>query len=317
MTIKYGIISTATIVPRFVAGIVECADAEVWAIAAREQKKAQKMADALKIPHVYASYAELFLDEEIDVVYIATYNRAHYAVAKEALLAGKSVLLEKPFTLTLDEAEDLFALAQAQGVFLMEAQKALFYPLTQTIKTLIADGEIGEVKYLDCRMMHTNADHIPWFKDLASGGGALYGSGSYPIEYFQYVTEGKIEEVAGTAMFSPDESDSQCDVSILFKEGFQGHLLISTLFEGPSELTIYGTKGRIHLPDFWKKQTATIIRDQSVEEITFAHQSEFVYEIAHVNQCLQEGLQTSPIATPDRTMQCVELVEKMYQQWLS
>ena len=44
MTIKYGIISTATIVPRFVAGIVECADAEVWAIAAREQKKAQKMA---------------------------------------------------------------------------------------------------------------------------------------------------------------------------------------------------------------------------------------------------------------------------------
>ena len=68
------------------------------------------------------------------------------------MLAGKSVLLEKPFTLTLDEAEDLFALAQAQGVFLMEAQKALFYPLTQTIKTLIADGEIGEVKYLDCRI---------------------------------------------------------------------------------------------------------------------------------------------------------------------
>ncbi len=42
MTIKYGIISTATIVPRFVAGIVECADAEVWAIAAREQKKSSK-----------------------------------------------------------------------------------------------------------------------------------------------------------------------------------------------------------------------------------------------------------------------------------
>lgn len=314
--INYGIVSTATIVPRFVEGMRESLHGEVLAIAAREITRAQKMAEDLKIPRYYGSYNALFLDEDIDVIYIANYNKGHYSVAKEALLAGKSVLVEKPFTLTLDEAEELFAIAQAQELFLMEAQKSLFFPLTQKIKTLIAEGVIGDIQYLDCRMTHLNAESIPWFKRLESGGGALYGSGSYPIEYFQYITGGKIEEVAGTALFQAGESDSQCDVSILFKEGFQGHLVISTLFDGPSELVVYGTKGRIHLPYFWKSQEATIVIGEVVEKIHYPHQSEFVFEINHVNECLEKGLLSSPIATPDLTMQAVELVEIMYKQWL-
>lgn len=316
MTIKYGIISTATIVPRFVEGIRESVDGEVWAIAARDLTRATKMAEDLKIPHAYGSYETLLLDPEVDVVYLANYNKGHYSVAKAALLAGKSVLVEKPFTLALDEAEELFAIAQDRELFLMEAQKALFFPMTQKIKTLIAEGQIGTIKYLDCRMSHTNAQEIPWFKDLESGGGALYGSGSYPIEYFQYITGGKIEEVAGTAILQEGASDSQCDVSILFKEGFQGHFVISTLFDGPSELVIYGTKGRIHLPYFWKKQEALMVIGEKVEELYESHQSEFVFEIDHVNACLAKGWISSPIATPDLTMQSVELVEMLYQQWV-
>lgn len=315
MTINYGIVSTATIVPRFVAGIRESQNGKVVAIAARTFEKAEKMARELEVPRAYGSYAELFQDASVDVVYIANYNQGHYSVAKEALLAGKPVLLEKPFTLTLDEAEELFAIAEAQGLFLMEAQKALFLPITQKVKEIIDSGRIGEIKYLDCRMSHTNADQIPWFKDLTAGGGALYGSGSYPIAYFQYVTGGKIAEVAGTALLEKGESDSQCDVTILFKEGFQGHLVISTLFRSPSELIIYGTKGRIQIPDFWKTQEASLIIDESIERMTALHQSEFVFEVEHVNDCLAKGLTVSPIVTPDLTMQAVELVEMMYEQW--
>lgn len=315
MTINYGIVSTATIVPRFVAGIRESQQGKVVAIAARNLEKAEKMAQELQIPQAYGSYTALFQDESVDVVYIANYNQGHYPVAKEALMAGKPVLLEKPFTLTLDEAEELFAIAEAQGLFLMEAQKALFLPMTEKVKEIIASGRIGEVKYLDCRMSHTNADQIPWFKDLASGGGALYGSGSYPIAYFQYVTGGKIAEVAGTALLEKGASDSQCDVTILFKEGFQGHFVVSTLFQGPSELVIYGTKGRIHLPNFWKGQEGTLVVGEEVEEILLPHQSEFVFEVEHVNDCFAKGLTTSPIVTPDLTMQGIELIEMMYEQW--
>ncbi|MHC5268447.1 Gfo/Idh/MocA family protein [Enterococcus sp. LJL98] len=317
MRIKYGIVSAATIVPRFVEGIRASQTGEVVAIAARTLEKAQQMASKLQIPQAYGSYGELFADETIDIIYVANYNQGHYAVAKEALLAGKAVLVEKPFTLTLDEVEELFAIAQAQGLFLMEAQKSLFLPITERVKTWLAAGDIGEVKYLDCRISHTNADQIPWFQSFEAGGGALYGSGSYPIEYFQSITGEKIEEVAGTAVMDPHQSDRQCDVTILFSSGFQGHFVISTLFPSPSVLTIYGTQGQIEIPDFWKAETATITMNGESEQICLPHQSEFVFEINHVNECLAQGLTASPIVSPDLTMQAVELIEKMYEQWTS
>ncbi|MEG0294080.1 Gfo/Idh/MocA family protein [Enterococcus sp.] len=313
--IKYGIVSTASIVPRFVEGVQASQHGEVVAIAARELEKAQKMAKDLAIPKAYGSYAELFADEAIDIVYIATYNKGHYSAAKEALLAGKHVLLEKPFTLTLDEGEELFALAQAQQLFIMEAQKSVFLPITQQVKKWIDEGFVGSVKYMKAFMAFPAGHAIPWFHSLESGGGALYGSGSYPIEYMQYVTNGKIEEVAGTSVMKPGFSDSQCDVSILFEGGVQGNIFITTNFASNSDLVIYGDKGRIHIPHFWRAQEATLKTDDEEKTIHLPHENEFVFEVDHVNECLTHRLLESPIMTEDLTLQTVELVEKMYQQW--
>ena len=101
MTIKYGIISTAQVVPRFIAGVRESQSGEVAAVASRDLAKAQAFAQQHQIPTAYGSYQELYRDPTIDIVYIATYNAGHYAAAKEALLAGKNVLLEKPFDISL------------------------------------------------------------------------------------------------------------------------------------------------------------------------------------------------------------------------
>lgn len=313
--IKYGIVSTASIVPRFVEGVRASQAGEVVAIAARELEKAQKMADVLEIPQAYGSYAELFADESIDIVYIATYNQAHYSVAKAALLAGKHVLLEKPFTLTLDQGEELFAIAQVNHLFIMEAQKAVFLPITKQVKQWITNDAIGAVKYMKAFMAFPSGKTIPWFHSLEAGGGAFYGSGSYPVEYMQYVTGCKIAEVAGTALMEPGVSDSQCDVSILFEEGVQANVFITVEFASNSELIIYGEKGQIQIPHFWRAQEAMLMVDGKVERIQIPHTNEFVFEVDHVNDCLAKSLLESPVMTADLTLQTVELVEKMYQQW--
>ncbi len=315
--IRYGIISAANIVPRFVAGVKESDEGEVVAIAARNIERAQQMAAELAIPTVYGSYQELFQDETIDIVYIAVYNKAHYETAKAALLANKHVLLEKPFTLNWDEAEELFDLAHARHLFLMEAQKALFLPITQRVKNKIQAGAIGDVNYMRATTAYPSVDHIDWFHSIEAGGGALYGSGGYPLQYMLYVTDGTIAEAAGTAVRNPNESDTQCDVSVLFEAGVQGNIFITTHMDLPSQLTIYGTKGEITIPNFWKAQEATIIQDGKVEKIAQPHQSEFVFEVNHVNECLQKGLVESPIVTKELTLQTVELFEQLYQQWLS
>jgi predicted dehydrogenase len=105
--VKYGIVSTAQVVPRFIEGVRLTDNGEVAAISSRSLETAQAFATAYNIPKAYGSHAELYADSELDVIYIATYNKGHFPEAKQALLAGKNVLLEKPFTLTLAEAEEL------------------------------------------------------------------------------------------------------------------------------------------------------------------------------------------------------------------
>lgn len=63
----------------------------------------------------------MMTDSEVDAVYIATPNSLHYENCRMCLEAGKHVLCEKPFTLCVDQAEELYELAEEKGLFIMEA----------------------------------------------------------------------------------------------------------------------------------------------------------------------------------------------------
>ncbi|HHZ7163776.1 TPA: Gfo/Idh/MocA family protein [Enterococcus faecalis] len=314
--IRYGIMSTAQIVPRFVAGIRESAQAEVRGIASRRLDNAQKMAKELAIPVAYGSYEELCKDETIDIIYIPTYNQGHYSAAKLALSQGKPVLLEKPFTLNAAEAEELFAIAQEQGVFLMEAQKSVFLPITQKVKATIQEGGLGEILWVQSVTAYPNVDHIPWFYSREAGGGALHGSGSYPLQYLQYVLGKEIQAVTGTATYQQGATDSQCNLALKFAEGTLGNIFINVGLKIPSEMTICGTKGQIVIPNFWKTDCA-YYTDAQGNTVKWSEQftSEFTYEINHVNQCLQDKKLTSPVMTKELTIATVKIVEGFYQEW--
>ena len=92
---------------------------------------------------------ELLEDEQIDAVVVATPISTHFSVAQRALNAGKHVLVEKPMTATVDEAEALVALARERDRRLMVDHTFLFNPALRTIRELIDRGELGEVLYFD------------------------------------------------------------------------------------------------------------------------------------------------------------------------
>ncbi|HHV3428328.1 TPA: Gfo/Idh/MocA family protein, partial [Streptococcus agalactiae] len=142
--VRYGVVSTAKVAPRFIEGVRLAGNGEVVAVSSRTLESAQAFANKYHLPKAYDKLEDMLADESIDVIYVATINQDHYKVAKAALLAGKHVLVEKPFTLTYDQANELFALAESCNLFLMEAQKSVFIPMTQVIKKLLASGEIGE-----------------------------------------------------------------------------------------------------------------------------------------------------------------------------
>jgi len=92
---------------------------------------------------------DVFKDVTVDAVIIATPVFTHFDLAKKALEHGKHVLLEKPMTSTVKEAEDLLAIAQQKGLLLMVDHTFLYTGAVQKMKSLINDGSIGNIKYFD------------------------------------------------------------------------------------------------------------------------------------------------------------------------
>ena len=119
---------------------VECA-----AIVGRNAEAARRLADAFSIPKVTTDYREVLREPAVEAVHICTPNAQHYAMAKEAIFAGKHVLCEKPLTTTVAEAEELVALAKQKGVRNCVCHNLRYYPMVQQMRRMREAGDLGEI----------------------------------------------------------------------------------------------------------------------------------------------------------------------------
>lgn len=94
------------------------------------------------------SYQDL-LDDSLDAVVIATSVKSHYRLAKQALLAGKHVLVEKPLTYSAAQAEELIELAEARGLTLMVGHTFEYNSAVEAVRDILQGGELGDVYYLN------------------------------------------------------------------------------------------------------------------------------------------------------------------------
>lgn len=139
---RIGIIGSGRIANRFVPETKVVNGAEVVAVLNPEKKDADFFA---KMHNTKAFYDfETFIDN-VDVVYVASPHLTHYDYVKQALLANKHVLCEIPFMLSKSEAVELYRLAEAHNLVLMEASKTAYCPAFGHIVTLAKSGIIGDV----------------------------------------------------------------------------------------------------------------------------------------------------------------------------
>lgn len=143
--VRWGVLGASNIARRVVADMKRTEGAEVVAVGARTLDRAKAWAEENGIPRAYGSYEELAQASDIDIVYVSTVHAWHYAGAKLCLENGKSVIVEKPFTVHLRDAEELVRLARERNLFLMEALWTRFNPLMVELKEFIDRGDLGEV----------------------------------------------------------------------------------------------------------------------------------------------------------------------------
>jgi predicted dehydrogenase len=115
------------------------------AIVGRNAEAARRLGTGFSVPTVTTDYREILRDPAIDAVHICTPNAQHFSMAKDALNAGKHVLCEKPLATSVEEGEELVALAKKQGLRNCVCHNLRYYPMVQQMRALREAGDLGEI----------------------------------------------------------------------------------------------------------------------------------------------------------------------------
>ena len=115
------------------------------AVAGRTIEAARRLGAGFSVPTFTADYREILRDPSIDAVHVCTPNALHFSMARDALLAGKHVMCEKPLAITVPEAQELTTLAVRQGVRNAICHNIRFYPMVQQMRSMRESGELGEI----------------------------------------------------------------------------------------------------------------------------------------------------------------------------
>ncbi len=137
----------------------------------------------------YSSLHDCLLSEKLDAIHICVHTELHYEMAKLALMHDKHVLLEKPFTLDIEHAQELIQLAQEKDRILMIAHVVRFMPPYQKLKQWIDSKEFGELKFLAMTRISGIPQWGQWTEKQASrtSGGALFDLNIHDIDFANYV----------------------------------------------------------------------------------------------------------------------------------
>lgn len=152
----------------------------------RSLELAEGLAEQYGLAYATSNYEQILADPEIDTIYVGLPNHLHYGYAKKALLAGKHVICEKPFTLLATELEDLVTIAQENKLFLLEAITNQYLANFTYMKEKL--NQLGDIKIVSCNYSQYSSRYdafqrgeiAPAF-DPAQGGGALRDLNIYNI----------------------------------------------------------------------------------------------------------------------------------------
>lgn len=166
---------------------------DVAAIAGRELAAAERLGAGFGIETVFDDYRKLLQDATIDAVHICTPNVTHYQMAKDALLAGKHVLCEKPLSVSVEEAQELVSLARERSRRNCVCHNLRYYPMVQQMRRMREEGDLGEVLVVqgtysqDWLLYQTDWN---WRIDAKSGGPlrAMGDIGSHWFDMAEHLT---------------------------------------------------------------------------------------------------------------------------------
>jgi xylose dehydrogenase (NAD/NADP) len=310
---KWGLLSTARINQAILGGMAHSERGEIVAVGSRDKARAEAYAAAKGLARAYGSYEELLADPDIQFIYNPLPNDLHTEWTIKALQAGKHVLCEKPFALSLPDVDAMFAAARATGRVVAEAFMYRHHPKILKLKELVDDGSIGEPILL--RASHSfrlDREHdIRW--DPARGGGSLWDVGCYPVSLALYLF-GAPQRVQAWQKRAVSGVDGTLAASLY--HGGERLSQIDCSFQVPfrSQAEVVGTEGVITVMRPFQpsapEASLTLRRGDREETIELSNPPMYWLEIEDMHDAILTG--AGPRITPAETRRHIETILQVY-----
>jgi D-xylose 1-dehydrogenase (NADP+, D-xylono-1,5-lactone-forming) len=290
--LRWGLLSTANINAALFKPLAKSKRNTLFAVGSRSEASAQAYAAENKIPRAHGSYEALLADPDVDVIYNSLPNHLHAEWTIKALEAGKHVLCEKPFALTLAEVDAMTEAAQRTGKALAEAFMYRTHPQTLKVKEIIDSGKLGKILVIKGGFTFTFNRPGNYRLDPAFGGGALWDVGCYPVSYARAMLGLEPLKVFGWQMTGESGIDEFFSGQMLFPDDI--HAQFDCGFRGPYRafIEIVGELGTLEIPvpfNPGKKTEVLLTRDGKVKTIEIKGQREYLSEVEDMADAILLG----------------------------
>jgi D-xylose 1-dehydrogenase (NADP+, D-xylono-1,5-lactone-forming) len=277
---RLGLLSTADINRKLVAGARLVDEVDVVAVASRSLDRASEHAAELGVPRALGSYEELLADPEVEAVYISLPNSMHVDWSVRALEAGKHVLCEKPMARSVEPVERAFDAADAAGRVLAEAFMWRHHPQADRLVELLP--RVGALRVVRVQFSFALDSLDPASNIRLSGeleGGALMDVGCYCVSAARLVAG---EPVAVTGQQVVGEVDIRFTGTMAMPGDVLAHFDCAVDTADRAELEVVGSDGALLLRDpFHSNEPVIEVRgvDGSVERVEAEGDNPYAYEL--------------------------------------
>ena len=312
-----GIIGAGLITKTMAETIKNVDYATNYAIASRDINKAIEYQKEYGFIKAYGSYEELVLDNNIELVYIATPHSHHYEHAMLALKHNKHVLVEKAFCANSKQAIELIEYANKKGLFIAEAIWTRYLPTRQILIDTINSGIIGNVTSLNANLGY-KIDHIDRIINPNLAGGALLDVGVYPLNFASMIFGNDIIDIQTSCVKNELGVDLRNSTILTYKDGKQATLSSNASAISDQYGVIHGDKGYIvahKINNIDKIEVFDNNRNLISTPVIPKQITGFEYQLKECINCINNKQTETKLMTHNETILMMKLYDHLRNIW--
>ncbi|KAA0965553.1 Gfo/Idh/MocA family oxidoreductase [Sporosarcina sp. ANT_H38] len=337
--LKVGVIGVGSISEMHILPYSENKEVELVALCDIHEERLAEKGKLFGVSQLYTNYQELLNNKEIEAVSICTWNNSHAEIAIAALEAGKHVLVEKPLSMTVEEALAVEVAANKSGKTAQVGFVRRHADNVKILKAFIDNDELGEIYYAKASYLRRLGNPGGWFSDQTkSGGGPLIDLGVHVVDIMWYLmgkprpvsvsgntyhrlgNRSHIENLSSykAADYDPTLNDVEdlTNALIRFENGASLFFDVSFTLQAKDDETtvkVYGDKGGAEIEPalalVLEKNNTILNVTPQIDDLGFDFVKSFTNEINHFVECCQSGRETiAPIADGVEVMKMLNAI---------